>query len=35
MDESEKLTIDQLNQFNVQDNVPEEVWEEILKNVKQ
>jgi len=29
------MTVEELNQFNVQDNVPEELWEEILKNVKQ
>lgn len=29
------MTVEELNQFNVQDNVSEELWEEILKNVKQ
>jgi hypothetical protein len=31
----DKMTVEELNQFNVQDNVSEELWEEILKNVKQ
>ncbi len=33
--EEEKLTQEQLEFFNVQNNVSKEEWEEILKNVKQ
>ena len=33
--DNEKMTEEELNNFNVKDNVSEEVWEEILKNVKQ
>ena len=33
--EEEKLTQEQLEFFNVQNNLSKEEWEEILKNVKQ